>query len=230
MGIKLQGEEDGVVAAALARPRVHVWVIADNGYAKRTPIDDYPRQGRYGQGVITMSLPRTARGLVGGVVGRLDDKVTILTTAGTTKTMAVKSAPETARNRQGKQVLALAVRDQVAGVVMPRARPAAAETEPAPADVPPTPGAAPARRRTAAKSTADGPAPAAAPAKKRRTTTGPKDEPAPATAPAKKRRTTTSAATAKKETPARSAGSKTEKSGPAGKRPATGRSGKRKVE
>jgi DNA gyrase subunit A len=127
MGIKLQGEEDGVVSVALARPGAHVWVIADNGYAKRTPIGEYPTQGRYGQGVITMNLPRTARALAGGVVGKLEDKVTILTTAGITKTMTIKSAPDTARNRQGKRVIALAVRDQVAGVVSPKPRPAVME-------------------------------------------------------------------------------------------------------
>jgi DNA gyrase subunit A len=133
MGIKLQGEEDGVVAMALARPGAYVWTIADNGYAKRTAIDEYPTQGRYGQGVITMNLPRTARALAGAAVGALGDKVTILTTAGITKTMSIKTAPDTARNRQGKRVIALAVRDQVAGVVRPKERPVAVALAPEPA-------------------------------------------------------------------------------------------------
>jgi DNA gyrase subunit A len=136
MGIKLQGEEDGVVGMTLARRGAHVWVIADNGYAKRTSMDEYPTQGRYGQGVITMNLPRTARALAGGVVGKLDGKVTILTTAGITKTMTIKTAPETARNRQGRRVIALAVRDQVAGVVSAIPRPAEAEESPPPAPEP----------------------------------------------------------------------------------------------
>ena len=98
-------------------------MIADNGFAKRTPLSEYPVQGRYGQGVITIRLPRTARALAGAVVGVADSKVTVLTTRGLTKTMRLKTAPQTARARQGERVIALTVRDQVAGVVSPVQRP-----------------------------------------------------------------------------------------------------------
>jgi DNA gyrase subunit A len=119
MGIKLKGADDGVVGMALARPRASLWVIADNGFAKRTPLSEYPVQGRYGQGVITIHLPRTARALAGAVVGMADSKVTVITTRGITKTMRFKTAPQTARARQGERVIALTVRDQVAGVIAP---------------------------------------------------------------------------------------------------------------
>ena len=104
---------------ALARGRASLWVIADNGFAKRTPLSEYPVQGRYGQGVITMRLPRTARALAGAVVGVAESKVTVITTRGLTKTMRLKAAPQTARGRQGERVIALTVRDQVAGIVAP---------------------------------------------------------------------------------------------------------------
>jgi len=122
MGIKLGGADDGVVGMELARPRASLWVIADNGFAKRTPLSEYPTQGRYGQGVITMNLPRTARGLAGSALGTVDSKVTVITTRGITKTMRLKTAPQAARARQGERIIALTVRDQVAGVVSPVAR------------------------------------------------------------------------------------------------------------
>jgi DNA gyrase subunit A len=123
MGIKLKGADDGLIGMALARPRASLWVIADNGFAKRTSLSEYPVQGRYGQGVITMRLPRTARALAGAAVGLAESKVTVLTTRGLTKTMRFKVAPQTARARQGERVIALTVRDQVAGVVFPVQRP-----------------------------------------------------------------------------------------------------------
>jgi DNA gyrase subunit A len=123
MGVKLQGTDDGVVAMVLARPRASLWVIADNGFAKRTSLTEYPVHGRYGQGVITMRLPRTARSLAGAAVGLADDRVIVITTRGITKTMRLKTAPQTTRARQGERVVALTVRDQVAGVVTYSARP-----------------------------------------------------------------------------------------------------------
>ncbi len=119
MGIKLAGADDGVVGIALARPYADLWVIADNGFAKHTPLSEYRAQGRYGQGVIAMRLPNTARGLAGAVVGMPDSKVTVVTTRGLTKTMRLRAAPKTSRARQGARVIALTVRDQVAGVVAP---------------------------------------------------------------------------------------------------------------
>ena len=122
MGIKLKGEDDGVVGMALAHPGASLWVIADNGFAKRTPLSEYPVQARYGQGVFTIRLPHTARALAGAVVGMADSKVTVITTRGITKTMRLKTAPQTARARQGERVIALTVRDQVAGVIAPAPR------------------------------------------------------------------------------------------------------------
>ena len=126
MGIRLKGADDGVVGMAVRRPDpgLVLWVIADNGFAKYTALDEYPLQKRYGQGVITQSLTRTARMLAGAVLGRLDSKVMVITTRGISKMMRLKSAPQTARTRQGERVMDLAVRDQVAGAVALVPRPA----------------------------------------------------------------------------------------------------------
>ena len=123
LGIKLKGEDDGLIAMTLARFGTHLWTVADNGYAKYTTLDEYPIQGRYGQGVIAMSLPKSARALVGAVVARPKDSVTIITARGITRTMRLNASPETARARHGEQVLKPASRDQVAGVIVPTPAP-----------------------------------------------------------------------------------------------------------
>ncbi|MEN8098110.1 MAG: DNA gyrase subunit A, partial [Chloroflexota bacterium] len=122
MGMKLRSDEDGLIAMVLARPRAHLWTITDTGFAKYTPLNEYPVQGRYGQGVRAMSLPSSARALAGCAVGTANDKVTVLTTKGITKTVRLQIAPKTARSRSGSRVIALSGKDKVAGVVMAQSR------------------------------------------------------------------------------------------------------------
>ena len=119
MGIKLKGDEDGVVAMSLARLGSHLLTVADNGYAKYTKLKEYPVQGRYGQGVIAMNLPSSAGVLAGACVGNPKDTVILVTARGITRKLQMKKAPVTTRSRAGEQVFKPAARDQVAGVILP---------------------------------------------------------------------------------------------------------------
>jgi len=135
LGIRLGDLDDGVVGMGLARPGAILWLVADNGFAKCTSLDQYPVQGRNGQGVISIRLPRTARTVAGAVVGVPDEELTVLTTSGILHATRLGAAPLVARARQGERVIALPVRDQVAGVVFPVARPAFRQADLAPAKV-----------------------------------------------------------------------------------------------
>ncbi|TME88045.1 MAG: DNA gyrase subunit A [Chloroflexi bacterium] len=54
-GIRLQ-KGDTVVGMGIARPRTQVLSVTENGYGKRTAVEEFPTQGRGGQGVILASL------------------------------------------------------------------------------------------------------------------------------------------------------------------------------
>ena len=54
-GIRLK-KGDEVVGMGIARPRTEVLSVTENGYGKRTSVDEFPTQGRGGQGVILASL------------------------------------------------------------------------------------------------------------------------------------------------------------------------------
>ena len=54
-GIRLQ-KGDEVVGMGIARPRTQVLSVTENGYGKRTAVEEFPTQGRGGQGVILASL------------------------------------------------------------------------------------------------------------------------------------------------------------------------------
>jgi DNA gyrase subunit A len=54
-GIRLQ-KGDEVVGMGIARPRTQVLSVTENGFGKRTAVEDFPTQGRGGQGVILAAL------------------------------------------------------------------------------------------------------------------------------------------------------------------------------
>jgi DNA gyrase subunit A len=66
-GIKLD-EDDVVVGAEVLPAPGEVFLLASDGKAKRVDQKDFPKQGRYGKGVIAWDLPRgvTLAGMVAG--------------------------------------------------------------------------------------------------------------------------------------------------------------------
>ncbi|MCA9759312.1 MAG: DNA gyrase subunit A, partial [Candidatus Eisenbacteria bacterium] len=54
-GISLSAENDGVVGMVVIHDRtMDILVVTENGYGKRTPVEDYRLQGRGGQGIINV--------------------------------------------------------------------------------------------------------------------------------------------------------------------------------
>ncbi len=129
MGIKLSGEEDGVVAMELAQPDGYVWSITDNGWAKATPMGEYPVQGRHGQGVINLRPSGEAKEVVSVVVGSEESEVIIITALGSTKRVSLKEPIVGSRSSKPREVISLNTRNRVTGAVKLVARVAEAEKE-----------------------------------------------------------------------------------------------------
>jgi len=92
-------------------------VCTDTGVAKSTPVGEYPVQGRGGQGVITMKMPKDAGGLTAATVARPDDNIVVVTDKGKAKYMRVSLAPQVGRNTKGDYVISLRAKEAVAKVV-----------------------------------------------------------------------------------------------------------------
>ncbi len=116
--VKLMGERDRVVGVGIAGEQVHVWVCTDTGVAKCTPVNEYPTQGRGGQGVITIKMPKDARGLAAATVGRLDDLVVLVTNRGKPKQMRIGMAKAVKRAAVGDYVISMSRRDEVVARVV----------------------------------------------------------------------------------------------------------------
>ena len=76
-------------------------VATAGGYAKRTPIEDYPVQGRGGKGVLTIQYDRRRGTLVGALIVALDDELYAITsTGGVIRTRRARSARPGGRRRE----------------------------------------------------------------------------------------------------------------------------------
>jgi DNA gyrase subunit A len=121
MGIKLSGA-DCVVALDVARARSDLLVVSSDGKAKRTPLSEYPVQGRYGQGVFTTRVSASGAALVGGCVLQSRDPVVLVTEKGAAKTILARNAPRTGRATAGQGIISLRKRDVVVDVFIPLPR------------------------------------------------------------------------------------------------------------
>jgi DNA gyrase subunit A len=124
-GIKLQGAEDRVVALDLVRSRSDLLVVTSDGRAKRTSLAEYPVQGRYGQGVITMRFGASGGSLAGACVVQASSPVVLTTHKGRAKTLLARNAPRKGRATQGQEIIALRGQDVVSNVFTPLPRPEA---------------------------------------------------------------------------------------------------------
>ncbi|GAB3819859.1 DNA gyrase subunit A [Micromonospora zhanjiangensis] len=105
-------EEDELLAMEVVRPgmdvETDVLVATNGGYAKRTPIEEYPVQGRGGKGVLTAKITERRGGLVGAVVINPDDELFAITSNGGVIRTPVKPVRRTRdRNTMGVKLMDL---------------------------------------------------------------------------------------------------------------------------
>ncbi len=121
-GIKLGGATDRVVALDVARGRCDLFIVASDGQAKRTPLSEYPTQGRYGQGVLTTRVSASSASLAGGCVLQARDPVVLVTQKGAAKTTLAKNAPRKGRATAGEGIISLRKQDAVVDAFVPLSR------------------------------------------------------------------------------------------------------------
>jgi DNA gyrase subunit A len=104
---------DELLGMYVVREGEDVMVATDRGYAKRTPIDDYPLRGRGGLGVITARIVEDRGGLVGALMVRPDDEVFAITSAGGVIRTRAGEVKQTGRQTMGVRLMNLASGDSV---------------------------------------------------------------------------------------------------------------------
>jgi len=114
-GIKL-GKGDAVVDIVTVSANTTLLTACENGHGKRTAFDEYPAQGRGGQGVIDIKT----EGRNGPVVALRDvqetDDVMMITSSGMVVRTAVREVSLIGRNTQGVRLIRLEESDRLVSV------------------------------------------------------------------------------------------------------------------
>ena len=107
---------DELLAMMVARLGAFVFTATDGGFAKRTPVEEYPVQGRGGQGVLTAKLTDDRGGLVGALMVESGDEVFAITSGGGVIRTRSDEVRPTSRATMGVRLMNLGDGDAVVGV------------------------------------------------------------------------------------------------------------------
>jgi DNA gyrase subunit A len=105
IGIRLR-KGDAVVGAAVCR-KPTVLTVTENGYGKRTHIDEYRRQSRGGYGVINIKTEGRNGKVIGIAAADDDDEVIVMSSHGQSIRAPVTDISVIGRNTQGVRILKL---------------------------------------------------------------------------------------------------------------------------
>lgn len=128
MGIKLANEADGIIYMGIAEQDGFLWSMTDNGLEKATPMSEFPVQGRYGQGVINVRLPKGAAEVVAAVIGGEKQALYITTVKGVVKQQVMNKSALGSRAIKPRDMTKIAKTDRPAGVVVLQKRPITPES------------------------------------------------------------------------------------------------------
>ncbi|WP_410667136.1 DNA gyrase subunit A [Amycolatopsis sp. cmx-4-68] len=81
MGMRFN-DGDELLGISVVNEGKFLLVATDGGYSKRTPIEDYPVQGRGGKGVLTIQHDRKRGRLVGALIVDAEDELYAITSSG----------------------------------------------------------------------------------------------------------------------------------------------------
>ena len=114
-GIKLR-EGDEVVAMVEIQPNGALMTVCENGYGKRTDIEDYPQKSRGGVGVISIQVTKRNGPVVSAVAVENDDEIMLISGQGTLIRTPVKDISVFGRNTQGVRLVNLSELEQLASI------------------------------------------------------------------------------------------------------------------
>ncbi len=113
-GIRLDPGDQLVSMEVLSHGKT-LFTITENGYGKRTSIDEYPIKKRGGKGVITIKTTNRNGLVVAILLVEDEDDVMIMTDAGKIIRISVSNVSVISRNTQGVKLIGLDENEQVTG-------------------------------------------------------------------------------------------------------------------
>jgi DNA gyrase subunit A len=118
IGLKFKHDGDRVVACDIAREHATLLHVTEGGYGKRTRVDDFPRKGRGGMGVVGIKMTDERRVVVSAIVVDETDEILAVTSKGVLIRMAVADISIQGRAATGVKVMSPDEDDKVVAVAL----------------------------------------------------------------------------------------------------------------
>jgi DNA gyrase subunit A len=113
-GVKL-GKDQAVISLIIGDDG-DVMTVTENGYGKRTPIDQFPVKGRGGMGVISIKTSARNGDQVGAVRVDEGDEIMLITNGGTLVRTPADDVSQMGRDTQGVTLIRLAKDEKLIGI------------------------------------------------------------------------------------------------------------------
>jgi len=114
-GMRLRGEDE-VVGMLVIADRTSLLTICENGYGKRSNLDEYPVKGRGSHGVVDIKTNQRNGKVVGLIDVNDDDGVMVITSGGMIIRMSCKRLRPIGRNTAGVRLVKLKPGDKVVSI------------------------------------------------------------------------------------------------------------------
>jgi DNA gyrase subunit A len=114
-GIRLPVSEE-VISLMIVDEQGMVLTASQNGYGKRTLVEDFPIHGRGGQGVIALQISERNGQMVGALLVKPDDEIMLISSSGTLVRTPVGEISIQGRNTQGVRLIRLDEGDRLVGL------------------------------------------------------------------------------------------------------------------
>lgn len=114
-GIRM-ADDQSVIGMVVPVEHGKVLTVSENGYGKRTDVEEFPAKGRGGQGVIAMTASERNGALVGAVQVLDGEELMLISDQGTLVRTRVDEVSVLSRNTQGVRLIKLRDNEHMSGV------------------------------------------------------------------------------------------------------------------
>ncbi|OGO16037.1 MAG: DNA gyrase subunit A [Chloroflexi bacterium RBG_16_48_8] len=111
-GMKLEDPQDRIVAADVFQKRGDIFILTDRGIAKRSAQSQFPRQGRYGKGVLVWKSGEVVK-LAGAAIGLSDQRAIAFLKKAASRSVRLGDAVHRNRTASGNPLFPVKEDDQV---------------------------------------------------------------------------------------------------------------------
>jgi DNA gyrase subunit A len=117
-GMNVGRGDNRVLAMDVVQPDTELLVVTENGYGKRTPIEEYPVKGRGTMGVKTIGLTEKKGALAGALIVREHHELLFISRDGMVQRTSVRGISRQGRPAQGVRLMNLREEDVVSAVAL----------------------------------------------------------------------------------------------------------------